>query len=183
MPMDLIQEIANNKFLLILLEEKEYAKKLQEIMKSSEKTKTKICYVCLSKPYRDVMEDIEKQGFNVNDFFFIDVLSSHYKEQEPVDNCIFVSSPANLAAVRYAIRKAVEEKKCSVILLDTISTLLVYQETSSIVKFTHSILTDEKQENTKKLFIVLKNGAVPGKENKNLVKDLSMFADKTLDFK
>jgi archaellum biogenesis ATPase FlaH len=183
MPMDLIQEIANNKFLLIMLEEKEYQKKLQEIIKTVEKTKTKICYVCLSKPYRDVMEDINRQKLNVSDFFFIDVLSSHYKEQEPVGNCIFVSSPTNLAAVRVAIKKAVEEKKCSVILFDTISTLLVYQETSSIVKFTHHILTDQEQENTKKLFIVLKGETVPGKENKTLVKDLSMFADKTLDFK
>ena len=183
MQMDLIQEIAKNKFLLILLEEREYAKKLQEIMKSAEKTRTKICYVCLSKPYKDVMEDIRKQKLNVGDFFFVDVLSSHYKEQEPADNCIFVSSPTNLASLRVAIKKAVEEKKCSVILFDTISTLLVYQETSSIVKFTHCILTDEKQERAKKLFIVLKGGAIPGKESKTLVKDLSMFADKTLDFK
>lgn len=183
MPMDIIQEIAKNKFLLILLEEKEYAKKLQEIIKSVEKTRTKICYVCLSKPYRDVMEDISKQKINVSDFFFVDVLSSHYREQEPADNCIFVSSPTNLAAVSDAIRKAVEEKKCSVILFDTISTLLVYQETSSIVKFTHCILTDEKQEHAKKLFIVLKGGTMQGKENKTLVKDLSMFADKTLDFR
>jgi hypothetical protein len=183
MPMDIVQEIAKNKFLLILLEEKEYAKKLQDIMKSAEKTKTKICYVCLSKPYADVVEDIKGQGLNVNDFFFVDVLSSHYREQKPCDNCIFVSSPTNLAAVSDAIRKAVQEKKCSVILFDTISTLLVYQETSSIVKFTHCILTDEKQEQAKKLFIVLKDRTMQGKENKTLVKDLSMFADKTIDFK
>jgi predicted PP-loop superfamily ATPase len=183
MQTNLIQEIAKNKFLLILLEEKEYSNKLQEIIKSVEKTKTKICYVCLSKPYRDVVEDIRKQGLNADDFFFVDVLSSHYREQEPVDNCIFVSSPTNLVAVTDAIRKAVDEKKCSVILFDTISTLLVYQETSSIVKFTHCILTDEKQEQAKKLFIVLKGGAIPGKENTTLLKDLSMFADKTLDFK
>jgi predicted PP-loop superfamily ATPase len=180
--MDLVQEIAKNKFLLILLEEKEYASKLREIIKSVEKTKTRICYVCLSKPYTDVMEDVRKQKFNVSDFFFIDVLSSHYREQEPADNCIFISAPTNLAAIGEAIRKAVEEKKCSVILLDTISTLLIYQETSSIVKFTHHILSDEKQEHAKKLFIVLKGGAIPSKENQTLVKDLSMFADKALHF-
>jgi hypothetical protein len=129
------------------------------------------------------MEDISKQKLNVNDFFFIDVLSSHYKEQDPVDNCIFISAPTNLTAIRAAIMKAVDEKKCSVILFDTISTLLVYQETSSIVKFTHYLLADEKQEYAKKLFIVLKGGTIPSKENKTLLKDLTMFADKTLDFK
>ena len=97
--------------------------------------------------------------------------------------CTRPVSPTNLAAIRAAIMKAVDEKKCSVILFDTISTLLVYQETSSIVKFTHSILTDGEQENTKKLFIVLKGDTVPGRDSRTLVKDLSMFADKTLDFK
>jgi hypothetical protein len=183
MPLDLIQEIANNKFLLILMEEKEYASRLEEIINSVEKTRTKICYVCLSKPYTDVMEDLRKQGLNVHDFLFIDVLSSHYNEQEPVGNCIFISEPTNLAAIRAAIMKAVDEKKCSVILFDTISTLLIYQETSSIVKFTHYLLTDEKQEHVKKLFIVLKNGTGPNEQSAMLLKDLTMFADKTIDFR
>lgn len=181
MTADLLQEIIKNQFLLILLGEKEYLQKLEEIIKSVRKTKTKICYVCLSKPYADVLEDLKDKGVDTSDFIFVDVLTSHYKKPEPVKNCIFVPEPADLSAIRTAIKKAVEEKECSVILFDTISTLLIYQETSSIVKFTHHLLTEEKQENVKKLFIVLKGGEIPEEENQRLVKDLMMFADKTLD--
>jgi hypothetical protein len=182
MTLSLLQEIVNNKFLLVLMEEKVYLSKLGEIIKSVEKTKTKVCYVCLSRPYADVMEDLRDKGIDTSDFFFIDVLSSHYREQRPVDNCIFIPAPDDINTIRLAIRRAVEEKKRSVILFDTISALLIYQETSSIVKFTHHLLTEKEQENVKKLFIVLKGDTIPMEENQRLVKDLTMFADKTLDF-
>jgi len=181
MNIDILQEIIKNRFLLILLEEIEYLQKLEEIIKSVEKTKTEICYVCLSKPYTDVMEDLKSKGIDTTNFFFIDVLTSHYKEPEPVDNCIFIPAPTDLTAIRVAIKKAVEEKKRNVILFDTISTLLVYQKTSSIVKFTHHLLTEESQENVKKLFIVLKGDTVPIEDSQRLIKDLTMFADKTLE--
>jgi hypothetical protein len=181
MPLDLLQEIVNNKFLLLLLDEDECPPKLEEIIKFVEKTKTRICYICLSKPYSDIMEELGGKGFNTDNFFFIDVLSSHYREHGPAGNCIFVSSPSDLKGLRDTIRKATKERKCSVILFDAISTLLVYQETSSIVKFTHHLLIEKEQENVKKLFIVLKGDSVPKEENQKLVNDLMMFADKALD--
>ena len=123
MPIDLLQEIVKNKFLLILMEENEYINKLEEIIKSVHKTNTNICYVCLSKPYTNIIEDLKGGGIDTTNFFFIDVMSSHYKEQEPVPNCTFIKEPHDLTAIRVAIKKAVDEKKCSVILFDTISTL------------------------------------------------------------
>jgi archaellum biogenesis ATPase FlaH len=181
MTVNLLQEIENNKFLLILMEERECPSKLEEIIKSIEKIRTKICYVCPSKPYTDVVEELGNKGIDISNFFFVDVLTSYYKEPEHVKNCIFITSPNNLTAIRVAIRKAIEEKQCSVILFDTISTMLIYQQTSSVVKFTHHLLADEKEENIKKLFIVLKHDTIPVEENQKLVKDLEMFADKTLD--
>ncbi|MCK4336162.1 MAG: hypothetical protein KAW40_05575 [Candidatus Aenigmarchaeota archaeon] len=176
---DFLKEIANNNSLLIILKEIEYSQKLEEIIKSVERTK--VCYVCLSRPYADVMEDLKGRGIDVTGFFFIDVLTSHYKEPEPTENCIFVPAPTDLTAIRVAIKKAVEEKKRNIVILDTISTLLVYQETSSIVKFTHHLLTEESQENVKKLFIALKGNETPIEDSQKLIKDLTMFADKTLE--
>jgi hypothetical protein len=181
MPMNVLDEITRNRFLLILMEEDEYLQKLSDIIKSVEETKTKICYVCLSKPYIDVIEDLRGSGIDVADFFFIDVLTSHYSKPEAADNCIFVQEPTELTGIRVAIRKAIQEEKCSVILFDTISTMLIYQETHSIVKFTHSLLAEKENESIKELFIVLKGETGFSEENQKLVSDLTMFADKTLD--
>ena len=181
MSLDLFQELTKSRFLLILLEEEEYPQKLEEIMKSVEKTGTRICYVCLSKPYADVANDLGSMGMRVDDFFFIDVLSSHYGTPEPASNVIFVSSPADLGEIGEAVKSAVEEGHCSAVVFDTISTLLIYQQTSSIVRFTNSIVSEKKQENIKKLFIILKGGDVPPDDVNSLAKDLELFADKKLD--
>lgn len=178
---DIFQEIAENKFLLILMEEKEYISRLEEIIRPVEKNMGRICYVCLSKPYINVIEDLESMGIGASNFFFIDIMTSHYKEPRPVENCIFLSDPNNLTKIRLAIKRAVDENKCSIILFDTISTLLIYQQTSSIVRFTHSLISEKEQENVKKLFLMIKGNDVPIEESKRLANDLGMFADKTLD--
>ena len=178
--LDLIKEINQNRFLLILLPEKDYSLQLKEIVKSVEKTNTKVCYVCLSKPFTDVKDELKHEKIDTKKFFFIDVLSSHYKTQPKADDCIFIKEPAKLTKIKVAITKAVEEKKCSVVLIDTISTLLIYQQNFSIIRFSHELKTEREHELINKVFIVLKEEGVLEEESRRLVKDLEMFADKTI---
>jgi len=179
--MNIIEEITQNRFLLILLSEKQYMDQLYEIVKSVEKSKNKICYICLSKPYKDVVDDLKRNKINTNFFFFIDVLSSHYEKLQPKRNCVFLGSPKNLESIKQTIEKVIEREKCSVLLFDTISALLIYQESFPILKFTHSLTVGKKEENVKKIYLVLKKDSIPEEENKKLIDDLKMFADKTLD--
>ena len=181
MAVNLVQEFVNNEFLLVLLEEREYLGKLKEIIRLVEAEKTKICYVCLSKPCANVVRDMRSKGIGTEDFLFIDTLTSHYAAPQPSRNRIYLSSPTDLAAIGRAISKAIESDNCNVILFDTISTLLIYQETSSIVRFTHALLSDKNHENVKKLFIILKGDGVPVDDVNRLTKDLEMFADRKLD--
>ncbi len=178
--MELLEDIVKTKFLLVLLDESRYVDKLAEALKSMEKD-NRICYLCLSKTYDDVVKDLRKKGINTKRFFFIDVLGSHYGKRKSTNECLFLQSPTELADIQTAIKKAVKEKKCSVILFDTISAMLIYQETSSIVKFTHNLLASKEQENAKKIFIVLKGENILKEDHEMLVKDLSMFADKTIN--
>ena len=107
-------------------------------------------------------------------------MSSHYEKPKPKSNCIFLDSP-NLKSIKEAIAKAIEKENCSVLLFDTISALFIYQGSFNILRFTHSLMVEEREENVKKVFIVLKKGIVPEEENVKLIKDLEMFVDKTLD--
>jgi archaellum biogenesis ATPase FlaH len=175
--MDILREVVENEFLLILLNESQYTDPLKEIIKTLEKTKTRICYVCLSKPYKDVINELKSAGVDTDKFFFIDVLSSHYKEHTTIENCIFLSAPVNLDLLWTSITKALKGG-CNAIILDTVSSLLIYHDASEIVRFTHDILTEEKK--AKKIFVVLKEQPTP-EDNRILVEDLDMFADKKID--
>jgi len=58
---------------------------------------------------------------------------------------------------------------------------LIYQESFPILKFTHNLTVGKKEENVKKIYLILKKDSIPEEENKKLIDDLKMFADKTLD--
>lgn len=175
------QILLDTNLLLLLINEEQYTSQIREIAKSVEKTKNTICYVCLSRTYKDVVDEFKENGIDTRRFIFIDTLSSHYGLPKPEKKCIFLNSPDDLESIKKAIEELIEKEKCSVLLFDTISALLIYQKTFSILKFTHSLTTEKNKEHLKKLFIVLKNGTVPEKEHIELVNDLQMFADRTLD--
>jgi len=170
-----------NRFILVVLNEEQYINHLHKIVRSVKKSNNKICYVCLSRPYKDIMNDLKKNDIDIKFFFFIDVLSSHYEKLKSQRNCMFLESPRNLDLIKKAIETTIEKEKCNVLLIDTISALLIYQGSFSILKFTNSITTENKEKKVEKIFIALKKDSVPERENKELLSDLKMFADKTLD--
>ena len=181
--MDILHEITENKFVLVLLTEKQYGEKLKDLVKSIEKKHAKICYVCLSKPYSDVVNYLKDLHLDIGKFQFVDVLTSHYKKPSKVDNCIFIEDPNKLIAIRVAISKSITQKKCSVVIFDTISSLLMYEQSHDIVKFTHQLTIEQKNQDINKVFIVLKEGDIVGEYSEPLIKDLQMFTDRTFDFK
>lgn len=176
--MSISREIINNKFLLLLIEEQKYLDHMLVISRLLNKSHN-IGYVCLSRPYLDVMIDMENNNVDLKNFFFIDVLSSHYDKPEPVSNCIFVDSPNNFTEINKAINKAIIKKRCDLLMFDTISTLSLYADNFSIINFTHNLISDNKNSYIKTLYFILKLGF--DEDSIKLIKDLSMFADKTIN--
>jgi hypothetical protein len=93
-----------------------------------------------------------------------------------------VEEPNKLIAIQVAISKAINEKKCAVVIFDTISSLLMYEQSHDIVKFTHQLTIEKKHQSINKVFIVLKDNGLVGEYYGSLVKDLGMFVDKVVDF-
>lgn len=178
--MDISKEILDNKTPLVVLDENQYEDKIVDVMKSLGKLGKKICYVCLNKPYKDVIEDLNKQNVNVKDFFFIDVLSSYYKKQQPVYNCIFISAPTDTVSILAALMKAIKEKKCGIVVFDTLSTLLIYRQTYLILRFVHKILQKKMNGKSNKVLITLKGGHLMNYERDELIKDVIMFVDNSI---
>lgn len=180
--MDLLNDLTNQKFVLVLLEEKQYFQELIKIVRRVEEKHEKICYVCLSKTYYDIIDELNRINLNNNKFFFIDTLSSHYKKPKPEKNCLFINTPSDLTALKVAVTKSIDKEKCSVVIFDTISALLVYQEIFHIVKMTHDLMTEKINEKSNTVFVVLKSQDKILKDlNKGLIGDLKMFADSTID--
>jgi hypothetical protein len=173
--------MAGQSVLILLGEERVYQKRKRDIVSSLGGVDRKICYVCLSKPYEDVYSDLRKLGAKGGMFYFIDVLSSHYGKKRATINCTFIDSPSNLGGIRSAISAAICEKGCSVVLFDTISKMLAYHESLNILRFTNDFLSDWKKC-SRTFFLALREEIIPLEGNDQLIKDLSMFADRTVEF-
>ena len=180
--MDFFEEISENKFTLLLLSEKQYEQRLAQMMKSIEKAHKSICYICLSKPYKDVMLSLDSGGFDVGKFFFIDVLTHHFKRQEIAQNCIFVEDPRKLMALQLAIAKAVIQKNCSAIIFDTLSSLLMYEQAHDVIQFANAMAIEEKHRSVNKVFIVVRESQPLKEYSDTFIKDVEMFADKKIEF-
>ncbi|MBW2990740.1 hypothetical protein KY348_03480 [Candidatus Woesearchaeota archaeon] len=181
--MELLSQMSDNKFVLVLLQSKNYADVLYKVIGKVNKNKFNICYVCLSKPYADVIEELKNEKINYEHFIFIDVVSSLHYKLKPIKNCIFIPGPDNLEDLMKAVKKAINKYRCEAVIFDTISTLLVYQQTHSIVKFTHELIMDKNQETVNKIYVVLKEKGLYKDESRKLVNDLNLFADKIIDIK
>ena len=108
--------------------------------------------------------------------FFIDTLTSEVQTPPKLDNCIFVQSPSALTEISLAFSDALSSKGCDVILIDSISTLLIYQDVHSIIRFSQTLMTKGRVMNKKLVFVALKE------DSEGLVKDISMFVDKIIDY-
>lgn len=176
--MDLLSHIRQNNFLLLLMEEDSYSERSAEIAKLLEKN-YKVTYVCLSRPHVDVIEGLKKQKLSNGNFFFVDLLSSHYKEPKRVKNCVFLNDPIELEKIEQAVKCILLENKPDVLLFDNISSLLMFKDTFHIIKFTHNLMSAQNGQKAKTIYYAFKFDSIP--DNNELLKDLSMFADITLD--
>lgn len=177
--MDTDKLISNSKSVLILLTEEHYKRRLLELMKYIEKKRKKICYVCLSKPYSYVINDLKEKDTNIDKFAFVDVLSSHYLKHEDRSNCVFVDSPDDLEGIKKAIFNVVTKKDCNIIVFDTISSLLSFNQQDKLLHFTNDLSLDLKE--CHKLFLFLKESSILYDEELLFVKDFELFIDETLD--
>ncbi len=175
--------ISKGRIFLVAVSEEQYPDKIVDLLKIVTNKYKKICYLCFNKPYADVVEDIKRIGLDMSKFFFIDVLTSHYTKPKPVKNCIFIDSPSNISAIGEAIKRAIIEEKCEEIFVDTISSLLMYQQNFYIIKFTHELKSGEisKIKNLKQsVLVTLKGDQSMADAYENLLKDLSMFVDEVI---
>ena len=175
MPVDLSATIKGNQIIVFVVQSKSYSKQLESITRAAVGIKNGLCYVSLNKPYKVLQTGLKNAGVPVENIHFVDAVSSKVGSMTPDDNVIFVSSPQALTELSISINKCLGLKDMGIVLFDSLSTLLVYEEASSVVKFVHSIISTLRNKSSKAVFLCLKEDI-----KTDLIKDISMFADKVV---
>jgi hypothetical protein len=169
-------------FLMLLLNEEDYSPKVYSLLTNISKQFDKTCYVLLTNIYHNVKEDFKKNNLPLNKFYFIDVLSSHYKKHKSISTCSFLSD-TNIQDILTATENAIKNHKCNLILFDNISHLLLHYQNFEIMKFTNVLKRESVYTNIKKIDLALRNQELLENDLNRLVNDLQLFTDKIVELK
>ena len=175
--MDIKEEIEKNQIVVALIPNKEYAARLEEIITILPQLYKNICYVSLNKPYNVLINRLKKSKIDIKKFFFIDCITESVEGKPVKDSVLYVSSPRAFTELSIMIKKILEKIKIESIIFDSLSTLLIYEETMNVIRFAQSVMTTLRVRNSNGIFICLKEDV-----NTDLIKDLNMFADKIITF-
>ena len=167
------KSLENSNFVVFLL--KNYENNIINIMKFLKEKKYRTCHILLRTPYEYFVSDLKENHMFSNDFYFVDVLSSHYKIPEKNHQCVFLDYP-HINTILEATKNHIETNKCNVVLFDSISSLLKYHRRFEIQKLTNELknLTLKK---SKIVFLMPKQEELSILESENLLKDLKLYAD------
>jgi len=100
-------------------------------------------YITIAKPYEHLIEEMDKQGINSEHLYFIDCGSDDVGVgRTEVENCVF--STPNQSKIMMEVNSLLKKVKTKnkFILLDCISTLLVYNNEKSVRDFTMWLMSD-----------------------------------------
>jgi len=135
-------------------------------------------YVTVNRPYKNLLPIFEKAGIDLSRVFFIDLITKTERE-EPVrkGNCIFMGSASNLTDLGLAISQAVSAnpRARKFIFLDSLSTMLIYNEAGSLSKFSHFLTGRLRDWNVDGVFMSLDS-----ESDKELTDKLSQFCDRVV---
>jgi len=127
-------------------------------------------YLCFNRPYRTVIEKLEKKGFNTKRFFFIDTVEQQWK---PVDNVFFASSSSALTQITLSVKQILQlVQSQGFIIIDSLEGLTVNNSNQITAMFIRSLLAHATKNKARVLAI-----SAGGVEDK-LLKQISPFFDK-----
>lgn len=168
------KEFKNNKILLVSLKSKDYREGMENLMEFSLKKFRKTCYVTLNDPFETIVGKLD--GKEITKMFFIDCVASTVKTPEHEKNVIFVSSPRALTEISIAMKKVIEMDGVESVILDSISAMLVYEQSLNVIKFVHNQVLTCREANLVSFFVILREDV-----SEELMKDLTMFVDKIIE--
>jgi archaellum biogenesis ATPase FlaH len=184
--MNLVRELSKVKkkeIVLILSDERKYLQtnlKILDIL--TNKLKEKGIYVTVNRPFDSLNELLQKHKIKTKNIFFIDVITlTVVGEAKDVPNCLFINSPNSLTELGVALGeafKAMPEKKDRFIFFDSLSTLLIYNQSKSVTKFAHFLTGKMRQWKIKGVLISLQKNV-----DEKLIAQVSQFCDKIIEVK
>jgi len=167
-------QITRGKVFLVILPSQEIQKNIDSIVtRLVKRDKTAIVYISFNKPYNVLSKNWKNKKIDLDKILCIDCITAGAIEKQNGKNVIYDLSPNSLTAISLAISaflKTAKGKKA--IIMDSLSTLLIYNELNMVARFTNDLVEKARASDTKAIIFTTKHEELLGK--------VSLFFDKII---
>jgi hypothetical protein len=169
-----LQEL-DNPIVLTLIDPMRYQEAVFGVLKYFASKSSRGVYVTLNKPFSVLTKNFEKAGIPSNSLFFVDGVTNVSAVEEASDHAC-LGSGIDLSNLCIGISRAVGQLKDEkFLLLDSLSTLLIYNESRAVSKFAHLLTEKMRRWNTQGSLLTVEMNA-----EKDVVSQLAPFCDKVV---
>jgi hypothetical protein len=138
-------------------------------------------YLSVTRPYEYIITTMNSANIPSDNIFFIDCISmmAGKSTHEKRENVVFVENPSSLEEVSMYLDKMLAKvtRPRKFLFLDSLSSLLIYNNDKSVKEFTHFIINKIRLENIAGIIL-----SIEKKEAEDLVKTLTPMCDAELRF-
>ena len=127
-------------------------------------------YITLNKPSAVLQAVFERGGLARESLMFIDSITN--TSEHTTETCHFLGRMRELTDLGIALAKMISEKEVNFVFVDSISTLLIYNDSNSVARFCHSVTEKLRNLNLPAALVL-----VEMEEGKGIAAQLAQFCD------
>ncbi len=169
---NILNQLKKDQNIVVICNSKKHEKTMIKLHKAVSKKFKKIGMITVNKSFSALIEKFQEQGIDYSNYYFIDCISEKNMIVSQSKQCLYVSSPTALTELSLSVGKL---RQIDLIILDNISSLLLYNKDAEILKFLHGMMTKIRQIKTKAIYSILKES------KKEFLADIELFADAVVE--
>lgn len=161
---------------IVLITPERYRQGLKEIvMHLTGRLKLNGIYVSLNTPYSTLLTELSSKGINTSQLYFIDGISKKSSSDVKADNAHFLQSPSSLTELSIVLTHGLNIGEINFVLMDSLSTMLLYNKQDLTERFFHFIAGKLKSFNVTGIIMILDE-----ERSRKLMPVLSQICDATI---
>lgn len=172
--MDVVKQLEENKVILFIVDSSRYNDVILETLKSLPNSGNLI-YITLNKTASSLEKFLKDRSIDFKDIVIVDCITRTIRDAIDRDNVIYVDSPKALSDLSFVLSGLLSKNKKGYIILDSLTTLLVYQDKPIVARFILNI-TNKIRDSLFKSVIF----AADINEHKDFLKEIGIFVDRVI---
>lgn len=139
--------------------------------------KLKGVYVSLNKEYEVMEKRLKSMGIDTSQLYFINGINKTAENTANATHHIFLSSFQSLTEISLAITNVINSGEFDFLFLDSLSTLLIYNDSKTIEMFCHYLINKLRHHQLSGIVLCLKED----KEGQKLIPIIAQFCDACIE--